>query len=172
MWRDRFERTSSCSGHSCKKGEELFFGFTAWFPFGALFHDHYVISVLGQSVSLSSEGVPDNSFPAISDDRVPGLFTDRNAQTGRPFHFLKVQYHELLARKSLSLLVAPIEIGCLNDAAGSPQSHPSFRRHFEAVTTVRRFRPFRRRRLKMARPPLLLIRSRNPWVRFWLTLLG
>ncbi len=31
-------------------------------------------------------------------------------------------------------------------------------------TAVRRFRPLRRRRLRIARPPRVLIRARNPWV--------
>jgi hypothetical protein len=34
-----------------------------------------------------------------------------------------------------------------------------------AVQTPNRFRPFARRRLSTRRPPLVSIRTRNPWVR-------
>jgi hypothetical protein len=52
---------------------------------------------------------------------------------------------------------------------GPDSRHPG---HFDAMVTVRRFLPFRRRRLNTARPAFVLIRSRNPCVRFRLTLLG
>jgi hypothetical protein len=37
--------------------------------------------------------------------------------------------------------------------------------------TVSRFRPFARLRLRTARPPLVAIRTRKPWVRFIFVLL-
>lgn len=38
--------------------------------------------------------------------------------------------------------------------------------------TASRFRPFWRRRLSTSRPPLVRMRTRNPWVRFLFRLLG
>ena len=43
---------------------------------------------------------------------------------------------------------------------------------FGGITTLNSLRPFARRRLMTARPPAALIRTRKPWVRFRLVLLG
>ncbi len=44
--------------------------------------------------------------------------------------------------------------------------------YFDEMLTARRLRPLARRALKTARPPLVFIRSRNPWVRRRLIRLG
>ena len=50
------------------------------------------------------------------------------------------------------------------EAAGSPREATDLLGHtyFEGVVAASRVRPFARRRLRMARPPRVFIRARNP----------
>jgi len=62
---------------------------------------------------------------------------------------------------------APLEERLDSGAGGQP-----FATWKAACQTVSRFRPFARRRLRTLRPPLVFIRSRNPWVFFRRRTLG
>ena len=62
---------------------------------------------------------------------------------------------------------APLEERLDVGAGGQP-----FATWKAARQTVSRFRPFARRRLRTLRPPLVFIRSRNPWVFFRRRTLG
>src|SRR5690606_3671131 len=79
-------------------------------------------------------------------------------------------------------LEKPTELAAPRDPPGprktsGPRTTPRSRAHgrtayFEPVATVRRLRPFFRRRLIAARPPAVLIRARNPCLFFRFRLRG
>lgn len=84
---------------------------------------------------------------------------------------------EMTTLPSLPRLLDSEELSTNAEAGSFWKSVPAIlggqrRACFGGIRTLSRLRPFARRRLMTARPPAALIRTRKPWVRFRLVLLG
>lgn len=86
---------------------------------------------------------------------------------------------EMVGSRAFARHFDSLEIGGTTDSFIRPKSvrglqNAVFQRFRESISsqTERRFLPFARRRLITSRPAFVAMRSRKPWVRFLLRLLG
>ena len=112
--------------------------------------------------------------------RIAHLAGHGEAQTGRAARRREDETHQGAHRDFLAPLLNPEEVGALPDARrtgkplrGSGAGHDrAFPDYFLGAEAASRFRPFARRRLRTARPALVELRLRKPWVRFLRSLEG
>jgi len=133
----------------------------------ALGHDNHVAA---RRDLVSPENLSYQSLGAIPHDRA-AQFSRRG--DSEPPRALGLRQHEHRAEPAADpgpALVDQLEIGAATDVLRGPEAD---RRALAAdsgksysLLTVRRLRPFARRRFSTRRPFFVLIRTRNPWVRF------
>jgi hypothetical protein len=116
-------------------------------------------------VSAAPEAFPEEALRPIARHRRPHPPADRESQPVMP----------QVVRRGQELVEGPVE------ALALAKDAPELARGLEPLTrrearsraqAESRFRPFWRRRFKTSRPPLVRMRTRKPWVRFRLRLLG
>ena len=119
-----------------------------------------------------TEGLPGRTLDSVATDRRAGRF-DGNGEP-QPRHPKRVAAPE---HRKQAVTHPDAALKYLFEFCGVPQ--PRVARQFVAAprVTPRRYgqsraRPLRRRRLSTARPPLVAMRARNPWVRLRRKLLG
>ena len=130
----------------------------------SLRNDHQVEAGVAL-LSAAPEAFPEESLRPIARDGRPHPPADREPQAVMPE----------VVRSGQELVEGPIEALAL--AKNAPELarglEPSTRREARSRPQAEsRFRPFWRRRFRTSRPPLVRMRTRNPWVRFRLRLLG
>jgi hypothetical protein len=116
-------------------------------------------------VSAAPEAFPEEALRPIARNRRPDPPADRESQPVMPE----------VVRRGQELVEGPVEaLALAKDAPELARGlEPLTRREARARAQAEsRFRPFWRRRFRTSRPPLVRMRTRKPWVRFRLRLLG
>ena len=113
---------------------------------------------------VATENLSYQSFGSISTDRPAKLLRRRNSQPADAELVGPEEHGAVAAVDPNSLLVNSPELRVLADPFGRPKLH--------SLLTVSRFRPFARRRFSTRRPFLVLMRTKNPCVRFRWRVLG
>lgn len=124
-----------------------------------------------ESSHVAAERFPQEPTHAVSPDRA-GNDPAADGQAQASLAVLRENKKEMGAshfRRGGELEITAVE---KPSRLGKRSPLRGFRHYFVPVVTVRRFRPFCRRRFRTKRPSLRAIRSRKPWVRFRLIRLG
>jgi hypothetical protein len=145
-------------------------------PLGSLAHHDRRAGPLRKDAFMEAVEFPDEAFQPISRDRAADALPGRDAHLA-PSASQGVTVHRKMRGvdprpfpdhlPELAVRTKPLP-------GGEPvRALPARAGHFFPLTvTVRRFRPFARRRARTFRPAAVDIRSRNPWVRFRRRLCG
>jgi hypothetical protein len=150
-------------------------------------HDHQVKG--GQSGLVAAKKLPEQTPDAIALDRFSHSPGSHQPQPGMAFGHGSQGHAEMAGVEPLTLGLRPQKFLAMAEPrrlaeTGGPfgvgfwtgavhrQLASGMRLRGSPPQTDRRFRPLARRRLITARPARVLIRSKNPWVRFRRKLLG
>lgn len=132
------------------------------------FGDHHQLRPRFNLMLMQSENLPNTTFEAIPNIRLPNLFADGNTQLGWG---VKRLYHgvnsETRSTAAFSLGINRLVFRPAGNPLGSGKPKPSHEFHFRygtylPVPGVSRFRPLRRRAFNTSRPPGVLMRFKNP----------
>ena len=121
---------------------------------------------------VSTEDLSNQSFSSISLDSGPKLLGCRDAEPAKVSIAGEDKNREIAPAYTGTTLVNQLEISATTYVLVTPETsrrHPV--RRYSSLT-VRRLRPFARRRFNTRRPFLVAIRTRNPWVRLRCRLFG
>lgn len=130
---------------------------------------------------ITTENLSNQSFGAISYNGSAEFSGGRNPQPARPSPGTLVGEDENRAVSAADLdpeVVNPLEILPATNAFGRVEPHGGVVHlagncaRYDSELTVRRFRPFARRRFRTRRPFFVLIRTKKPWVRLLWRRLG
>ena len=114
---------------------------------------------------IPTENLSNQSFRSITLDRATELLRGGDSQPANPA--IRQEKHRAVAAVNpKSTAVDLLELGAAANAFGWPE----FQSY--SLLTVRRLRPFARRRFSTRRPFLVAIRTRNPCVRLRWRVLG
>lgn len=116
---------------------------------------------------VTTKNLSYQSLGAVSLDGAPELSCRGNAKTR---HVPAVGQHEHCTVAPAEANATLVNLPKLRTTMNTLVRPKPSRRY--SLLTVRRFRPFARRRLRTSRPFLVLIRTRNPCVRFLRRVLG
>jgi hypothetical protein len=116
---------------------------------------------------ISTESLSNQSFSSVSNDRAAQLSRRGDPESANRGLIGERKERQEAAVHSDATLVHPLVVDAAADALGLAEP-----RHFHGrnrpvnyfVLTVRRLRPFARRRLSTCLPFLVLMRTKNPWV--------
>jgi len=150
-------------------------------------HDHQVEG--GQSGLVAAKKFPEQTLDAIALNCFPQAPGSHQPQPGMAFDHRRQGHAEMARVEPLTLGLRPQKFLAMAEPrrlreTGGPfgigfwtgavhrQLASAMRLRNSPPQTDRRFRPLARRRLITARPARVLIRSKNPWVRFRRKLLG
>ena len=150
-------------------------------------HNHQVKG--GQSGLVAAKKLPEQALDAIAPDRFSQAPGSHQPQPGLAFGHGRQGHAEMAGVEPLTLGLRPQKFLAMAEPrrlrkTGGPfgvgfwtgavhrQLASGMRLRGSPPQTDRRFRPLARRRLITARPARVLIRSKNPWVRFRRKLLG
>ena len=150
-------------------------------------HNHQVKG--GQRGSVPPKKLPKQALDAIAPDRFSQAPGSHQPQPGLAFGHGRQGHAEMARVEPLTLGLRPQKFLAMAEPrrlaeTGGPfgvgfwtgavhrQLASGMRLRGSPPQTDRRFRPLVRRRLITARPARVLIRSKNPWVRFRRKLLG
>ena len=114
---------------------------------------------------VSTKNLSNQSFSSIPDDRSAQLPGSRDAEPRRPVAGLHQKDGAVSPVDPDAALVDLPEFGPAADPLETPELHALPAARLYSLLTVRRLRPFARRRLSTSRPFFVLIRTRNPCVR-------
>ncbi len=115
-----------------------------------------------QEVCLLAEELPHDPFSTIADGSAATFAADGQPQAPRP-DIISLKHDDHPPRRH--------EATAVRIASGKIRPPPETKTGWE-TQTARRLRPLARRRLMTARPFLVRIRTRKPWVRFRRVVLG
>jgi hypothetical protein len=140
---------------------------------GAGLGDHHDVDGRVELAPDLAHDLPHEPFDAVSHDGIPDPRADRDADSTPAPARRRLQDDEVLGVLTAPIALNPEEFPSLPESRelgkASWLGHPGC---FGGIDTVRRLRPFARRRLRTLRPPGVAMRARNPWVRFRRRLLG
>jgi hypothetical protein len=115
---------------------------------------------------VPTENLSNQSFRSISLDRATQLFGGGNAQPTSAAVVCQEEYRAIPAVNPRATAVDLLEFRSATNALGWSESQGY------SLLTVRRLRPFARRRFSTSRPFFVAIRTRNPCVRLRWRVLG
>ena len=113
---------------------------------------------------VATENLSYQSFSSISSNGAADFFRRRDAQAPDGPLGRQDEGGAVAAANTDATVIHALELGTA--------ANPFRRAEPHSLLTVRRFRPFARRRFSTSRPFFVLIRTRNPCVRFRRRLLG
>ena len=119
---------------------------------------------------VTTKNLSNQSFSSISLDRTTQLPGSRDPQTPDPALVRQDEDRAVAAVEPDAALVHILEFGSAPNPFLGTESHINIERY--SLLTVRRLRPFARRRLSTSRPFFVLMRTRNPCVRLRWRVLG
>jgi hypothetical protein len=122
---------------------------------------------------VSTKNLSYESFGPIPLDGAAQLLRRRDAEPPEAAVAAQDEQRAVAAVNPDTLIVDPLKLAVTPDSFGWPKLLGWLGVHASAdvsarysLLTVRRFRPLARRRFSTRRPFLVLMRTRNPWVRF------
>ena len=125
---------------------------------GSLRHDD---DIEARGDLVSTEDLSNQSFRAVSLHRAAQLLGRRNPEPAGAERVGQDEQRRVAAGEPDALVVNQPKFGTTTNPLVGPERG---RCQCYSLLTVRRLRPFARRRLSTRRPFLVLIRTRNPWV--------
>ena len=152
--------------------EQKNFIYTIPRPFKSTLLDHFTdagsrnkneILVACLRVNLRPEGFFQHPLNPVAGYRIPELLRYGHTQPdlfGIVISALEPVQHKMPGRLGRPFFVYPLEISTAGESSALGRTRAGAR-HGQ---TARRLRPLRRRRRITSRPPLVLIRTRKPWV--------
>jgi hypothetical protein len=119
------------------------------------------------------EYFPYQPFGTVADNRTAEFLGRGNPEPRLAVHSRQDEHRHQPAMQPRARLVHLLELGASADMPagakavihGTGGTEPKLRRGYRGDDTLRRFRPFARRRFSTMRPFFVLMRTRNPWVR-------
>jgi hypothetical protein len=116
---------------------------------------------------VATENLSNQSFRSIPDDRAAQFPGRRDAEPADAGRVRQDEHRAVTAVGAGAPFVDLLELGAPADPFGGAKPRVAY-----SLLTVRRLRPFARRRFNTRRPFLVLMRTRNPCVRLRCRVLG